>query len=563
MNLLRFFFRQARTLMLFSGLAALLSGACTAGLIAVVNTVLSHPQNVSALVIWSFVALGLGKLITHFVSQMLLARFSQGALANLRCDLVRKILGVPLRNLEEIGAPRLMVALTDDLFMITEALLFLPTTAVNLAILLGGAAYLGWLSWRVLLAVMVFCCCGTIGYRLFIASGFRQLHLARAATDRLFSHFRALTDGIKELKAHRERRSQFLRHEVEATAQKVRQHNVHAESRFIIAQSWGHLLFFTLVGLILFILPTLEHVSPPVLTGYVVTTLYLMGPLAGLLGSFSAFGRASVALQKIEKLGLTLAAHLAEKCPLTGSEQQKEFEVLELRGVAHAYHHEKDESHFVLGPLNLSFHPAELVFLVGGNGSGKSTLAKIVTGLYPPERGEIRLDGRLVTNENRDDYRQHFSSIFSDFFLFESLLGLEQVNLDGRAEALLEQLHLDHKVKVRQGKFSTIELSQGQRKRLALLAAYLEDRPFYLFDEWACDQDPQFKEVFYRHLLPELKARGKTVLVITHDDRYFNLADRLIKLDYGQLIYDKPVARETREIHEREALLDSAMRPPA
>jgi len=194
----------------------------------------------------------------------------------------------------------------------------------------------------------------------------------------------------------------------------------------------------------------------------------------------------------------------------------------------------------VLGPINLVFQPGELVFLVGGNGSGKSTLAKLITGLYPPETGEIRLDGEPITDENRDDYRQLFSAVFSDFYLFESLLGLHTTNLDARAKAYLAELHLDHKVKVRNGDLSTTALSQGQRKRLALLTAYLEDRPFYVFDEWASDQDPLFKEIFYTQLLPELKARGKTALIITHDEKFFHLADRTIKLDYGRLVYEKP-----------------------
>jgi putative ATP-binding cassette transporter len=189
--------------------------------------------------------------------------------------------------------------------------------------------------------------------------------------------------------------------------------------------------------------------------------------------------------------------------------------------------------------LTLTFDPGEVVFLVGGNGSGKSTLGKILTGLYPPEKGEIRLNGRPVTDENRDNYRQLFSSVFSDFYLFENLLGLRAEGLDERARGFLTQLHLEHKVKVRAGQLSTIDLSQGQRKRLALLTAYLEDRPFYFFDEWASDQDPQFKDLFYRELVPELRARGKTIVVITHDDRYFPLADRVIKLDYGQLMYER------------------------
>ena len=152
-----------------------------------------------------------------------------------------------------------------------------------------------------------------------------------------------------------------------------------------------------------------------------------------------------------------------------------------------------------------------------------------------PEAGEIRLDGEPVTNQNRDAYRQLFSAVFADFFIFDNLLGLEGADLDSRARGYLEQLHLKHTVRVTNGTLSTTAVSQGQRKRLALLTAYLEDRPFYLFDEWASDQDPHFKNLFYTKLLPDLKARGKTVLVITHDDQYFDQADRVIKLDYGKL----------------------------
>ncbi len=206
--------------------------------------------------------------------------------------------------------------------------------------------------------------------------------------------------------------------------------------------------------------------------------------------------------------------------------------------MVHSYHCEAEDSKFVLGPIDLSFQPGELVFLVGGNGSGKSTLAKILTGLYLPEAGEILLDGKPVDHKNRDQYRQLFSAVFADFYLFDSLIGLRGSDLDAKARQYLKLLHLNHKVSVQNGALSTTAVSQGQRKRLALLTAYLEDRPFYLFDEWASDQDPYFKKIFYTQLLPELKARGKTVLVITHDDRYFDLADRIIKLDYGKIVTD-------------------------
>ncbi|HSY18361.1 MAG TPA: cyclic peptide export ABC transporter [Candidatus Acidoferrales bacterium] len=554
MNLLRFLFRNARGLTLFAGLAALLSGMCNAGLIALVNAILNRPEMPAAIMAWSFIALGLGKITTNLASQVVLAKYSQGAIANLRRDLVKKILGVPLRHLEELGAPRVMVALTEDVMTVAESLLMIPNFAVNIATLCGGAAYLCWHSWKVALGMSLFIFLGAIGYRLMIVSGFTRLHLAREEADRLFAHFRALTEGVKELKLHRSRRRQFHSDCIQTATENFSRHNVAAETRFILAQGWSQLLFFTLLGLILFMLPVLQGVNPRALTGYVVIALWLIGPLTGVLGVLSAFGRANVALEKIERLGFSLASHNTEEFPPTEPEGECLFEQLDLVDVTHSYHNEKDDSHFILGPVNLTFRPGELTFIVGGNGSGKSTLAKIITGLYPPESGEIQLDGKKVTNCGRDDYRQLFSAVFADFYIFGTLLGLKAVNLDSRALHYLAELHLEHKVKVRNGRLSTVDLSQGQRKRLALLTAYLEDRPFYLFDEWASDQDPQFKEIFYRQLLPDLKARGKAVVVITHDDRYFSVADRVIKLDYGKLVQEKRVpARPLEPVFNNES----------
>jgi putative ATP-binding cassette transporter len=535
MNLIRFFFRGSRPLMFSTMAASLLSAACNTMLLAMVTTALTQPGNPSRAIIWGFVAVVAGRLLANFTAQLMLANFAQRSSANLRRDLVGKILNVPLRQLEEIGAPRLMVSLTEDVLSLTEAMLAIPTFAMNAAILLGGAIYLGWLSWSVLLLMGGFILVGAIAYRILIRSGFAHLFAARDQQDRLFGHFRALTEGIKELKLHRERRAVFFSENIHGCTERFKRHNLAAEFRFIIAHNWSHLLFFTLIGLILFLLPKVEQVSPQALTGYVVATLYLMGPLSGVLGSLSMFGRASAALRKVEQLGITLSARAGDHCPIARTSELAGFERLELKGVTHSYHREKEDDHFTLGPINLSFRPGELVFLVGGNGSGKSTLAKVITGLYPPEQGVISVDGRVVDERTRDDYRQYFSAVFADFYLFDNLLGTPGPELDTQAREYLELLHLDHKVKVADGRLSTTQLSSGQRKRLALLNAYLEDRPFYLFDEWASDQDPLFKELFYTQLLPDLKARKKTILVITHDDQYFHLADRIVKLDYGHV----------------------------
>jgi putative ATP-binding cassette transporter len=269
------------------------------------------------------------------------------------------------------------------------------------------------------------------------------------------------------------------------------------------------------------------------LIGYSLVVLNIMTPLEVILSIVPALGRADVAMRKVEDLGLSLRSEAREKNLLPAAAEG--YQSLELRGVTHSYRREGLEDNFIFGPVDLSFRPAELVFLVGGNGSGKTTLAKLLTGLYVPETGEVRLNCAVVNGETREQYRQLFSTVFADFYLFDSLLGLQVPDLDEQARYYLAQLQLEHKVRVKDKKFSTTELSHGQRKRLALLTAYLEDRPFYVFDEWAADQDPHFKEIFYLQLLPELKANGKTVLVISHDDRYYHVADRIIRLDYGKV----------------------------
>lgn len=542
MNLLKFVWRNCRGMMMTSVVLALLSGACNMALIALVNVALTSPERRGQALMWGFVAAGLGKILTNFVSQAFLASFAQSIVAELRRGLIRKILVVPLQRIEEIGPPRIVASLTDDVFNITQALLAAPIVTVNFAILLGGAAYLGWLSWQVFCAVGGLIIVGGIGYRLIVGSAFTHLTRAREEEDRLYGHFRALTEGIKELKLHRNRRGAFLSQEIQTATENYERHNVAAEFRFAASQNWTHLLYFVLIGGILFLLPQVMHMDSRTLTAFVVTTLFLMGPLAGAMSSISLISRANVALRKIDRLGITLSENSTEEFPLERPADKITFERLELVGVTHSYRHEKDDSHFVLGPIHLRFRPGELVFLVGGNGSGKSTLAKIIAGLYVPESGELRLDGETVTDKNRDDYRQLFSAVFADFYLFENMLGLDTRKVDEQAMGYLKQLHLDHKVKVKNGALSTTAVSQGQRKRLALLTAYLEDRPIYLFDEWASDQDPHFKNVFYTQLLPELKARGKTVLVISHDDKYFHVADRIVKLDYGKLDCDGATA---------------------
>jgi putative ATP-binding cassette transporter len=535
MNLIGFLLRASWTTVAIAILTGSLSGACSVLLLALVNNAVSSKNPSTSQFAWGFIGLAVVALLTGILSQFLLVNLSQSAVYKLRLRLSSWILSCPLPHLEELGANRLLATLTDDVAAISGTVFSIPFLCVDIALILGGFVYLAWLSRLVFLGTLA-CLLAAIASVHFLLTKARSvLKLAREEQDRLFRHFRAITDGIKELKLHTQRREAFLKEELQVTAALSRDYNVTSLGIAAIASNVGQLLFFIIVGLLVFGLPQLTTISTLVLSGYVLTITYLMRPLADILTTLPALNRASVALQKIDTLGLSLASH-SEIISQERADPQSFFNSIELIQTTHTYHREREDSSFTLGPINLTFHPGELVFIVGGNGSGKSTLAKLITGLYIPETGEIRLDGQLITELNREAYRQLFTAVFSDFYLFERILGININNLDTQAQQYLKQLQLEHKVQVKDGVLSTTDLSQGQRKRLTLLTAYLENRPIYLFDEWASDQDPLFREIFYRQLLPELKRRGKTILAVTHDDRYFCLADRLIKLDYGKLV---------------------------
>jgi putative pyoverdin transport system ATP-binding/permease protein len=518
-------------------LTGLISGGTNARLIGLINGVISGTATEDNLM-WLFAVLVLIILVNSILSQVLLINLSQDAVYRLRLRLSQGILSSELQHLEKLGPNRLLATLTDDVATLSSTVYAIPFICVDIAIIVGCLIYLGFLSTAVFAFTAGFMMVAIGIIQLLINNAQHYLNLARDEQDRLFKHFRTITDGIKELKLHNPRRQEFVSKELQPSAIKSRDHNAAALFTFSISTGLGNLLFFSLIGLLLFGLPQIVAIELPVASGYILTLTYLMLPMQSILAKLQELSKASVALQKIETMGLALAAQ-KENTVTPEEAETLTFSVLELQQVTHAYPGEQEDSRFVLGPVDLTFYRGELVFIVGGNGSGKSTLAKLITGLYIPESGQIQLDKKLIANENREWYRQHFSVVFSDFHLFDRILGINNPNLDVHVEEYLRQLNLDKKVQVENGQFSTIALSQGQRKRLALLTAYLEKRPIYLFDEWASDQDPFFRDVFYQKILLNLKQQGKTVLVISHDDRYFHLADRVIKLDYGKIEYDK------------------------
>ncbi|MEX2285495.1 MAG: cyclic peptide export ABC transporter [Planctomycetaceae bacterium] len=533
MKLIFFLLRTSWPVALLSAVVGGISGAASVAVVVMILRTVADPDGSTAALIGLFAALCAVVLLTRIVSQLLICRLTQTSLMNLQMGLCRRILDSPVKHLEEIGSSRMLASLTDDVGIISQTMRGVPALGVNFVILACGAAYLASLSFTLFLAAVGFCVLGVASY--WYSSKWAQRYTDRAREERnvLQQRVQELIEGVKELKMHHARRHEFVEDVLLATETSARRSQFIGDSVQDAAVSWGRLMFFFAIGLLLFVWPRISHVDTATLNGYVLIILYLMSPLEQIMGWLPYMNWAAAAVRQIERLGLMLDQNEPKT---TAPALVRHWEQIEFVGVTHAYRRQGQPHGFTLGPVNLTLTPGEIVFVTGGNGSGKTTLVKLITGLYQPESGEMYWDGQLISADSREAYRQLFSVVFDDAVVFDSLWGIDAADRDQRAQEYLRQFELDHVVAVTHGEFSTTSLSRGQRKRLALLTAYLENRPIYIFDEWAADQDPAFRRTFYLRLLPELKRRGKTVVAITHDDRYFASADRIFKLEEGKVI---------------------------
>ncbi|PTQ80107.1 putative ATP-binding cassette transporter [Nitrosospira multiformis] len=532
--MLKYLINQSRVLLAAASLVTVFHGACSVFLVAQINSALTATESERGTMALIFIATAVAVMLSYVSAAILFERLGQRAHAELRSFVARKVLAADYRNLETVGAARIQSALAEHCTHVAEFFVSFPVILMNAVIVAGCLLYMAWLSWQVFLLAILVVGLGSVGYHLAHLRAIRHLNIASEEQDKLFSYFRSLTDGAKELRLNNRKRKAFYEDVLSGSIETVRRERTFGMSVFVASGGWAQFLLYVFIGMVLFALVSDGPDRALVMTGYALVFVYMVGPLEALLLNIPRANLAKVSAERIEEITRAMTTLEIE----TDNSSPSGLEFIALQGVLHRYYHEQSDELFTLGPIDLDFRPGEITFLVGGNGSGKTTLAKLLVGLYPPEEGQIIFNGKVVDETNRDRYRQLFSTVFSDFHLFDRLLETGRVDLDNEGNRLLAKLHLQNKVKVQNGAFTTLALSQGQRKRLALVVAYLENRPFFIFDEWAADQDPVFKEVFYRELLPELRAMGKAVLVISHDDRYFHLADRLIRMESGCLTFN-------------------------
>nr|WP_318384146.1 multidrug ABC transporter permease/ATP-binding protein [uncultured Enterobacter sp.] len=547
MELLLLVWRQYRWPFIAVMLLSLLSAALGIGLIAFINLRLIESVDISLAVLPEFLGLLLLLMAVTLGSQLALTGLGHHFVYRLRGEFIKRILDTPVERIEKIGSASLLAGLTSDVRSITIAFVRLPELVQGIILTLGSAAYLAWLSGKMLLITSGWMVLTIWGGFVLVARVYKHMAVLRETEDKLHNDYQTVLEGRKELTLNRERAEHVFNEMYLPDAREYRHHIIRADTFHLSAVNWSNIMMLGAIGLVFWMANSLGWADTNVAATYSLTLLFLRTPLISAVGALPTLLSAQVAFNKLKQFSLT---PYREEFPRP--QAFPDWKTLEMRDVTFTY----QDNAFSVGPLNLTLNRGELVFLIGGNGSGKSTLAMLLTGLYQPVSGEILLDGKAMAANKPEDYRKLFSAVFTDVWLFDQLLGPEGKNADpALVEKWLNHLKMSHKVQLENGKILDLKLSKGQKKRVALLLALAEDRDIILLDEWAADQDPHFRREFYQVLLPLMQSMDKTIFAISHDDHYFIHADRLLEMRNGQL---SELTGDERALASRDAVSRTA-----
>ncbi|MCV3393804.1 multidrug ABC transporter permease/ATP-binding protein [Campylobacter sp. IFREMER_LSEM_CL908] len=467
-------------------------------------------------------------LLVFFASssfvEIALSSFGQSFIFKMQRRVVKQILDTSVLSILNTTKAKILASLNNDVRSISFGLLRFPEFIQSSVLIICVSAYIAYLSLEIFFLCFVWIVCVFLVDNFLMSKVYFYFKNARENDDALQKNYQNILQGHKELTLNPLRAKYYYENEFEKNALKKKKSSTIGNILHILSNNWSNSAMLALVGVEFYIALSYELASLQSATTIALSVLFLRSPLGAMIGSFPTLMMAKIALDKISNLNLENYSH-----EFKISQNKKTWQKLCFKDVSFSYN-----ENFALKPVNFELKKGECVFLIGKNGSGKSTFSMILAGLFIDFKGDIFLDDEKVTSENIYEYRSLISAIFSDFHLFEHILEDEKFSKEDLVY-WLEILELNEKVELVENNFSTIKLSAGQKKRLAMLNALLEKRDILILDEWAADQDPMFRKFFYTKLLPLLKQKGITIFAITHDEVYFDMADRILLAQNGQI----------------------------
>jgi putative ATP-binding cassette transporter len=537
------FRRVIPSVLLFS----MLSGIANMAMIMIITSSLDSGVKLKYTLFYFALTLSVYLLGRRYV-QVRLIYFTRELIYELKNKLISKMFLTSYQKFEQLDKGKIFTTINDDVNLIGESTNTIVFLITNVVTVLGIFIYLATVAfWATMLTILLIVSISTLYYFVTTLTNkyYEQARDARNLFMRLTS---GMVDGYKELCLHQDKKLAYQA-DLSASALAYKESISTADLKFVNAFLTGESLLVTLLGFVAFGMPKLfPDIQNFTIMTFIIVLLYLIGPISTILGSVPAVMNLRIAWKRVQDFLSTI--YSGTPSAVANGFAPQRVESFGVHQVTFKYKQTDDVQLFHVGPVSLELKAGDLIFIVGSNGSGKTTLAKLLTGLYEPDSGSVTVNGLEVPSSQLGEF---FSAVFNPSFLFEKLYNLNTENKSEEIAAYLQLLGLDKKVGIKDNKYNTIELSSGQRKRLALLQCYLEDRPIYLFDEWAADQDPGYRNFFYRILLPEMKRLGKIVIAITHDDHYFDVADQVLQMIDGQLERFQPV-REVLTLDEQVTL---------
>src|SRR5271169_1386109 len=517
-----------------------LGGISTATILASINAGMQGTDDGNKPSLWAAMLFIVSLFLfvkTQFYVTITATAEIEAIIHQLRLRVMDQVRRSEILSMERIGRSRIVAAITSDTAVLTQASNTLSFTVQGAVLIFFVGIYVAYLSFAAFaMTVVIVSGAAAIFHvknRYLVADKREAAEWERRLYDRLTDFM----DGFKEVRLNRARSDDLFDDSVyvSRTAANIKIRS-QAETFKLIVTS--QVAMYVLLGAVVFAAPQFsDTLGGASLTKTTTALMFVVGACFGLVQSIPVLLIANSAADRIDQLEIALRAAAA-----IVDEQEiafpKRFEAIEMRNIIFRYVDQHSDATFQIGPLDFSMKAGDLVFITGGNGSGKSTFLRVLAGLYPPQSGDILLDGARVNDDNRDAYRALMSAIFFDNHLFHKLYGIPEPE-PGEVDRLLKQFRLADKTSLKDGEFSTLELSGGQRRRLALIVSLLEKRPILILDEWTAEQDPEFRRKFYDELLPQMKQAGLTVVVITHDDRYLDELDLpavRIRMEEGRIV---------------------------
>lgn len=509
-------------------------GLLGAGLIALVNQAASRVEKEEpvTLLFFVFVALLLLFLYLTRISNRENISATQNLVHKFRMRVMYQILRADILSVDRIGRTEILTALSRDAQMISGSIIVLVNTLQGAALLFFCVLYLGVISLPAAIVAVIF---GVVIFLIFsqnIQSAHVGLYEAWAEESNVYSRFSDFLYGYKEVVLN-SNRALDMTNDLVYTSKRAK--NLKAESLINLSNNYSYiqLMFYVLVAIMIFVVPIFSSKFSEHVVMVSTTALFMIGSLTGIIQSLPVLSQANTSARELQKLSTELESITKDE-DLVNQEFSPEIESIALKEICYQYLDPKGVPKFSIGPVSYEFKKGLVYFIRGNNGCGKTSLIKVLTGLYKATSGYIFVNGQRVLSPTSSSYRNLFSAIFSDFYLFKRLYGLGDAD-EKLIDELLDTLEIKEKIKINRLEFGDLNLSTGQKKRLALLVSMLEKRQVIILDEWAADQDPEFRKFFYEAIIPKLKAEGKIIIAITHDDGYFHMADHLLLIENGQM----------------------------